>query len=51
MSGWSGQTVLFDLKTKHYVIALTTRCGDYNRAKRERFAVIATIIQECESNS
>ena len=43
-SGWSGQTVLFDLKSKRYAIVLTTRCGDYDRAKRERFAAIATIL-------
>ena len=48
-SGWSGQTVLFDLKSKRYVIVLTTRCGDYDRAKRERFDAIATILQGCES--
>ena len=43
-SGWSGQTVLFDVKRRRYAIVLTTRCGDYNRAKRERFAAIAALM-------
>lgn len=43
-SGWSGQTVLFDLKRKRAIVVLTTRCGDYDRAKRERFEAIATIL-------
>ena len=43
-SGWSGQTVLFDLKRRRYAIVLTTRCGDYVRAKRERFAAIAALL-------
>ena len=43
-SGWSGQTVLLDLASKRYAIVLTTRCGDYDRAKRERFAAIAALL-------
>ena len=43
-SGWSGQTVLFDLKRRRYAIVLTTRCGDYSRAKRERLAAIAALL-------
>ena len=43
-SGWSGQTVLFDLKRRRYAIVITTRCGDYRRAKRERFAAIAVLM-------
>ena len=44
-SGWSGQTVLFDLKRRRYAIVLTTRCGDYARAKRDRFAAIAALTR------
>ena len=43
-SGWSGQTVLFDVKRRRYAVVLTTRCGDYARAKRERFAAIAALM-------
>ena len=43
-SGWSGQTVLFDLKRQRYAVVLTTRCGDYSRAKRDRFKAIAALI-------
>ena len=43
-SGWSGQTVLFDLKRRRYAIVLTTRCGDYARAKRERFEAISALL-------
>ena len=43
-SGWSGQTVLFDLKRRRYAVVLTTRCGDYGRAKRDRFRAIAALI-------
>ena len=45
-SGWSGQTVLFDLKRRRYAVVLTTRCGDYSRAKRERFAAIAALMAD-----
>ena len=43
-SGWSGQTVLFDLKRRRYAIVLTTRCGDYDRAKADRFRAIAAVL-------
>ncbi len=45
-SGWSGQTVLFDLKRRRYAIVITTRCGAYKRAKRERFAAIGLLLRE-----
>ncbi|MBO5941269.1 MAG: beta-lactamase family protein [Kiritimatiellae bacterium] len=44
-SGWSGQTALVDFKRKRYAIVVTTRCGDYDRAKRERFAAIAALMK------
>ena len=44
-SGWSGQTVLFDLKRRRYAVVFTTRCGDYARAKRDRFAAIAALLE------
>ena len=47
-SGWSGQTVLFDLKRRRYAVVLTTRCGDYSRAKRDRFEAIAKLLCEVE---
>jgi CubicO group peptidase (beta-lactamase class C family) len=43
-SGWSGQTVLFDVKRRRYAVVITTRCGNYARAKRERFAAIAALM-------
>ena len=43
-SGWSGQTVLMDLRTKRYAVVLTTRCGDYVRAKRDRFSAISALL-------
>ena len=45
-SGWSGQTVLFDLKSHRYAVVLTTRCGDYARAKRGRLKAIAVLLAE-----
>lgn len=39
-SGWSGQTVLFDLPKNMYAAVLTTRCGDYDRAKKNRFEIL-----------
>jgi len=44
-SGWSGQTAFFDLKSRRFVVVLTTRCGDYDRAKRDRFAAIAALMR------
>jgi CubicO group peptidase (beta-lactamase class C family) len=43
-SGWSGQTVLFDLRKQRYAVVLTTRCGDYARAKKDRFAAVAALL-------
>ena len=39
-SGWSGQTVLFDESRNMCAVVLTTRCGDYNRAKKDRFEIL-----------
>ncbi len=44
-SGWSGQTVLFDPVRRRYAVVLTTRCGDYARAKKDRFAAIAALLR------
>ena len=49
-SGWSGQTILFDLKRRRYAVVLTTRCGDYSRAKKDRFKAIASLI-DCASGA
>jgi len=35
-SGWSGQTIFADIAKNRFVVVLTTRCGDYDRAKQER---------------
>ncbi|MDD4539244.1 MAG: serine hydrolase [Lentisphaeria bacterium] len=35
-SGWSGQSIFADIAKKRFVVVLTTRCGDYDRAKQER---------------
>ena len=43
-SGWSGQTVLFDLKSRRFAVVITARSGDYKRAKRERFAAIGALL-------
>ena len=45
-SGWSGQTVLFDLMRRRFAVVLTTRCGNYKRAKRERFAAIGALLRK-----
>jgi CubicO group peptidase (beta-lactamase class C family) len=45
-SGWSGQTVLFDQKSRRFAVVLTTRCGNYKRAKRERFVAIGLLLGE-----
>ena len=44
-SGWSGQTVLFDLCKRRYAVVVTTRCGNYSRAKKDRFKAIAKLLQ------
>ena len=43
-TGWSGQTVLFDTSRDFFAVVLTTRCGDYDRAKRDRFAAAAALL-------
>ena len=45
-SGWSGQTVFLDLEKNFFAVVLTTRCGDYSRAKQDRFRVIRTLTEE-----
>ena len=44
-SGWSGQTILFDESRTMYGIVLTTRCGDYTRAKKDRFDILHELWQ------
>ena len=39
-SGWSGQTIFLDMEKRLYIIVLTPRIGDYERAKQHRFDVI-----------
>ena len=39
-SGWSGQTVLFDMSRNMYGCVLTTRIGDYERAKQNRHNIL-----------
>ena len=48
-SGWSGQTVLFDLKRRRFAVVLTTRCGNYKRAKRERFEGVENLASWSDS--
>lgn len=42
-SGWSGQTLFMDFKNCFFAVVLTTRCGDYDRAKKDRFRVIEAL--------
>ena len=44
-SGWSGQTIYLDYKRNIYIIVLTARCGDYGRAKHNRFEIIKNIVE------
>ncbi len=39
-SGWSGQTVFLNFKKQIFIIALSSRCGDYEKAKCDRFEII-----------
>ena len=49
-TGWSGQTVLFDLKRRRFAVVITVRSGDYKRAKRERFTAIGRLLTgECHT--
>jgi len=45
-SGWSGQTVLFDRKRRRFAVVLTTRCGNYARAKRDRYTAIGILMRD-----
>lgn len=45
-NGWSGQTILFDESRNMYGIILTTRCGDYRRAKVDRFKILHRLWKE-----
>lgn len=45
-SGWSGQTILMHVPRRFFAIVLTTRCGDYERAKRDRFAIIDRLLRQ-----
>lgn len=42
-SGWSGQTIFFNPEKDLYGMILTNRCGDYVRAKTDRFDVLHKI--------
>ncbi|MDD4816958.1 MAG: serine hydrolase [Victivallaceae bacterium] len=42
-SGWSGQTMIADLENGFFAIVLTARQGDYDRAKRGRFAMLGDL--------
>lgn len=43
--GWSGQTIYMNFAKQMYAAVLTTRCGDYERAKNNRFAVIRQLFE------
>lgn len=43
-SGWSGQTVCMNVKTREFAIVFTTRIGDYDRAKRDRFKIAKILL-------
>ena len=45
-SGWSGQTILMHLPRRFFAMVLTTRCGDYERAKQDRFAIIERLLHQ-----
>lgn len=45
-SGWSGQTILVNFKKEFYAVVLTTRYGDYKRAKADRFEIIRILYQQ-----
>ncbi len=44
-SGWSGQTIFMNFEKSLFVIVLTTRFGDYDRAKADRFEVIRQLYE------
>ena len=45
-SGWSGQTVFMNFGKEMFAIVLTTRCGDYDRAKADRFEPIRQLFEQ-----
>lgn len=45
-SGWSGQTVLMNFKKDFFAVVLTTRCGDYDRAKADRFEILRQLFAQ-----
>lgn len=45
-SGWSGQTVFMNFAKEMFAIVLTTRCGDYDRAKADRFETIRQLFEQ-----
>lgn len=44
-SGWSGQTLFMNFAQDRFVIVLTPRCGDYDRAKATRFEIIRQLTR------
>ena len=44
-SGWSGQTILFNVPKNTFAMVLSSRCGDYDRTKKERFTIIEELIK------
>jgi len=45
-SGWSGQTVFMNFEKDFFAFVLTPRCGDYERAKRNRFEIIRQLFEQ-----
>lgn len=43
-SGWTGQTVLINFASEFFGVVLTTRRGDYERAKADRFAILNALM-------
>ena len=43
-TGATGQSILFDRTLQKYAIVLTTRCGDYERAKTDRSRIIDELL-------
>ncbi|WP_295810096.1 serine hydrolase [uncultured Victivallis sp.] len=45
-SGWSGQTLYIDFGLRLCVVVLTTRRGDYERAKRDRSRIASLLLEK-----